>query len=272
MSASNGLRAITLDFGNTLVPVPHDQLRSVVEATGRQMVERCGPFGLEAFLTIWSEERARQFAEEVPEFREVDIPQRVVRVLARLRNGVVPAAGARWDDVAAAASSTPDEVDWASDIYSQHFVEQIRAPAEVRPMLERLARRYRLAVLSNWPLAITIDRFAEANGWLPFLQAIVVSQRVGTIKPHPEIFRAAAAALDVEPGAILHVGDDWAADIVGARQAGFRAAYLLAPRGASPLPESEPDDRAVADLELRSLSELEPALETWAAVPARTGG
>ena len=256
----NGLRAITFDFGNTLVPVRHDELRGVVEETGRRVVERCGPFGLDAFLAVWAEERARQFAEEVPEFREVDIPQRLVRVLARLRNGTMPAEGARWDDVAAAAHSTPDEVAWASDVYSRVFVERIAAPAGIREMLARLSERYRLAVLSNWPLAVTIDRFVEAAGWAPYLAAVVVSQRVGTIKPHPDIFRTAAAELGEEPRAILHVGDDWAADIVGAKDAGWRAAYLRAPRGASPLPESERDDRVQADLELDSLADLEPAL------------
>ena len=54
---------------------------------------------------------------------------------------------------------------------------------------DRPARsRYRLAILSNWPLAATIDRYAEAAGWAPHLAAIVVSQRVGAIKPHPAIF------------------------------------------------------------------------------------
>ena len=57
----NGLRAISFDFGNTLVPVRHDELRGVVEETGRRVVERCGPFGLDAFLTVWAEERERQF-------------------------------------------------------------------------------------------------------------------------------------------------------------------------------------------------------------------
>ena len=69
-------------------------------------MERCGPFALEAFLEAWKEERERQFAEEVPEFREVEIPQRLVRVLARLRGMAVPSRGARWDDATAATYST----------------------------------------------------------------------------------------------------------------------------------------------------------------------
>ena len=51
----------------------------------RHVVDRLGPFELDAFLAIWAEERARQFREEVPQFREVDLADRFVRVLARLR-------------------------------------------------------------------------------------------------------------------------------------------------------------------------------------------
>jgi putative hydrolase of the HAD superfamily len=255
------VRAITFDFGNTLVPVRHEVLRGVVDATARQVVERCGPFALEAFLEAWAEERERQFAEDVPEFREVEIPQRVVRVLARLRGMAVPSRATRWDDARAATYSTAHEVEWATDVYSGEFVARVSVPDAVGPMLQRLSGRFRLAVLSNWPLAATIDRYVEAAGWTPWMHAVVVSERVGTIKPHPDIFRRASDALGVPPASILHVGDDWAADVVGAKAAGWRAAYLRAPRGASPLPESEPDDRAAADLELAALSELEAALD-----------
>jgi HAD superfamily hydrolase (TIGR01509 family) len=209
---------------------------------------------------VWSEERDRQFAEEVPEFREVELPQRLIRVLARLRGYEAPSREDRWDDVAAAAWSEPDEVSWGVDAYSQAFVRLIPAPPEVEPMLERLSARYRLAVLSNWPLALTIDRFVEAAGWDRWLRAVVVSERVGTIKPHPAIFDVAADLLGARGSSILHVGDDWAADVVGAKEAGWRAAYLRRPEGSSPLPSSERDDRVRADLDLDALADLELAL------------
>jgi putative hydrolase of the HAD superfamily len=92
---------------------------------------------------------------------------------------------------------------------------------------------------------------------------VVVSQRVGTIKPHPAIFAAARAALgDPAPAAILHVGDDWVADVVGAKRAGWRAAWLDARPHDSPLPGSSRDDEVEPDLELATLEELEPGLAT----------
>lgn len=255
------ITTLTLDFGNTLVPVSAAGLRGVVAITTGAMADRLGPFDPASVLAAWADERDRQFREDVPQFREVDMAERIMRVLARLRGMAPPPPDVRWDDGAASRLSTSEEVEWAVEVYSRAFVDALPAPAGVLPLLERLAGRYRLAVLSNWPHAATIDRYVEAAGWSPFLAAVVVSQRVGTIKPHPAIFAAARAALgDPEPASILHVGDDWAADVVGAKLAGWRAAWLSVRPEDSPLPGSARDDSVEADLVLGSLDALEAGL------------
>jgi FMN phosphatase YigB (HAD superfamily) len=259
------LAAITFDFGNTLVPVDRSALEEVVGALADAAA---GRFGVprDAFLGAWHEERARQFREEIPRFRETDLAVRLRRVLARLRGMAAPVPEATWDDVAAAARSTEDEIALGLDVYSRAFVAGIPPDPEVEALLARLAERYRLGMLSNWPLAVTIDRYAQAAGWMPHLAAIVVSARVGAIKPHPAIFRAAEAALaapgatPLAPGSILHVGDDWASDVVGGARAGWRVAYLRARPADSPLPGSEPGSDIQPDLVLDDLADLEPAL------------
>jgi putative hydrolase of the HAD superfamily len=252
--------AITFDFGNTLVPVPGDALQRVVERTATAVVTRSGPFPRAAFLAAWHEERERQFAEEVPDGREVDVDQRVVRVLARMRGMARPGPVDRWDDVVAARRSSPEERAEAVEAYSAAFVAEVRPPPDVGPILAALAGRFPLAVLSNWPLAATIDRFVEAAGWSAYFKAIVVSQRVGAIKPALEIFAVAADALGTAGERILHVGDDWQADVVGAKRAGWLAAYLRDRQGDSPLPSSAPDDSVRADLVIDRLAELIDAL------------
>ena len=269
------IEAITFDFGNTLVPVPAAGLRGVVAQTAERIGQQLGPFEADAVLQAWSEERERQFREEVPQFREVDIRQRAVRVLARLRGLPPPTAESRWDDEAAARRVAAGEVNAVVDAYSGAFVARIAPVADATATIERLAARgFALAILSNWPLALTVDRFAATQGWLPYLRTIVVSQRVGTIKPHPLIFRAAEQELGFDGpagGRILHVGDDWAADVVGASQAGWRTAYLRNRQLDTPLPTSEPGGDLVAgagvvpDLVIDELSDLDPMLEPLAA-------
>ncbi len=256
------IEAITFDFGNTLVPVSSAGLHGVVRLTAGAMAERLGPFDVDEVLLAWGEERARQFREEVPQFREVDLAQRLTRILARLRGMAPPLADRRWDDAAAAELSAPDEVGWAVDTYSRAFVDALPPAPEAGSLLRSLAGRYRLAILSNWPLAATIDRYADSAGWTPYLRAIVVSQRVGAIKPHPAIFAAARTALgSPDPRVILHVGDDWAADVVGAKRAGWRAAYVTGRPGDSPLPGSRRGREVEVDLEIVTIADLEARLD-----------
>ena len=269
------ITAITFDFGNTLVPVGRAGLRAVVDATGRAVVETLGPFDLDEYLRVWSEERDRQFREDVPQFRETDLADRFVRVLARLRGMPAPPVDVPWDQQSAARLSTADEIDWALGVYSASFVGRLPPNPAAGPLLERFAEGRAIGILSNWPFAATIDRYVEAMGWTPHVSAIIVSQRVGVIKPHPEIFDAARRALgDPPPDTILHVGDDWAADVVGAHDAGWRTAYLRDRQGDTPLPTSEPGDRLVTgrkvvpDLVIDELSDLDQHLELAEAASA----
>lgn len=275
----HAVAAITIDFGNTLVRVDRPGLAAVVEHTGAALVRQGIVSDGGAFMAAWAEERERQFREDIPEFREPDIPRRAIRVLARLRGTPSPPPEDRWDDAAAARLVQQDEIDAVTEAYAGEFVDRMTPVADATATLRELNERgFALAVLSNWPLGTVIDRFAAKHGWLPYLRAIVVSDRVGRIKPHAAIFGAAEEALGL-PGhgdAILHVGDDWAADVVGAKEAGWQAAYLRGRQVDTPLPTSEPGDGLVTgldvspDLEIDELADLLGLVEL-ALVPAASG-
>ena len=147
-------------------------------------------------------------------------------------------------------------------MYSRAFVARLPPAPAAGALLAALAPRYPLAVLSNWPLATTIDRYVEAAGWSPYLRAVVVSQRVGTIKPHPAIFAAARDALGQperrrDPPRRRRLGGGRRR-----REAGRLAGGVPRDRPSdSPLPGSDRDTTVVADLELDALGDLEAALE-----------
>jgi FMN phosphatase YigB (HAD superfamily) len=279
------LRAISFDFGNTLCAVSDEALRTVLLDAADRIAARSGPFAVDGFVEAWREEARRQFAVNVPLGRENDLAERVVRVLARLRGmeapplpeqvgegrpgpephpigyqplpaGAVPPRSG-WDDEAAARLSDPDEVASAVQDYGDSFVSHMPVDERAEALFRRLGSSYRLAILSNWPLAWAIDHIAERSGWAEHLTAVVVSERVGWVKPHPAIFEAAAVALGVELGEMLHIGDDWAADVVGAKRAGARAVYLDARPDDSPLPTSPRDDSVEADAVIHDLLDIE---------------
>ena len=56
--------------------------------------------------------------------------------------------------------------------------------------------------------------------------AIVLSSEIGVRKPDPQIFQVALERLHSEPASAVFIGNDWAADIAGARRIGLRAIYF----------------------------------------------
>jgi FMN phosphatase YigB (HAD superfamily) len=256
-----GLEAITLDFGNTLVPFPAGRMADVIGLTALRVAPALAVDG-EELVRVWGEERQRQFSQDVPQGREADMEIRAVRALARLRGCPSPNSGGQWDDARAASFSKPPEVASILDTYAAIFVDTTPVPPEIGPLLDRLARRYAVGILSNWPLAPALERFVEAAGWSPSLRAVVISQRVGCIKPCRAIFEVAARALGVASGpALLHVGDDIGADVVGAQRVGWRAALVRVKPADSPLPTAQPAPDANPDLVIDSVLELETALD-----------
>jgi len=254
-----GLKAITFDFGNTLVPFPHAAMKAVLQATATLSARSVG-VPQDEFLSLWTEERQRQMVEDVPEGREAYMDVRAIRVLARLRGCQVPGPGGRWNDAVAATYSSSEELAAVLDAYATAFVDLTPAPPEIRPLLERLAGSFWLAIVSNWPLTMAINRFVDAAGWAPHLTAVVVSHQVGVIKPEREIFEVAAARLGIPSGpAILHVGDDPGADVAGAQALGWRTALVRQKPKDSPLPVAPPVD-VVPDLEIDTVLDLEGAL------------
>ena len=143
------------------------------------------------------------------------------------------------------------------------FVARSQAAlAESRAILERLAGRYRLGVVSNF--YGNVERILADAGFAPLLTVVADSNRVGAMKPDRRIFDHALAALGSDPSRTLHVGDSHERDVRAAKALGLRAAWLVASRGDS---SSDPD----ADLVISSLAELEEFLNTQDS-PRRHGG
>ena len=114
---------------------------------------------------------------------------------------------------------------------------------------------YHLGVISNWDG--NLPEMCGAWGIAPFFDFILASWGVGYAKPNPLIFQEAIRRAEVSPDAILHVGDSYSADVLGAQAAGLNAVWL------NRLHLSVPDSCTA----IRSLDELLPLLGT---PPARS--
>ena len=122
--------------------------------------------------------------------------------------------------------------------------------AEVRPTLERLARRYTLASLSNGNADVGLIGLDDVFSFS--LNAI----GVGVAKPEPLMFEEACRLLRARPDQIVHVGDDPEHDVWGGRNAGFRTVWVN--RAGRNWPGGPR-----ADAEIGDLAELEAVLAAW---------
>ena len=122
--------------------------------------------------------------------------------------------------------------------------------ADTRRALRRLAKRHRLAIVSN----IDHDLLADSVGQLqaPF-SCLVTAEDARAYKPDPKPLELAIARLGVEPAAILHAAFGWKYDLGPARALGLRTCFVN--RGGLRIDEPR-------DLEVPSLDALADALAT----------
>ena len=103
---------------------------------------------------------------------------------------------------------------------------------EVTSVLTTLrANGIKLAVVSNWPptLELTLDHLNLTQ----YFDAVVYSSLLGCAKPAAGIFDHAIEWIAVNRDRVLHIGDNYDADVLGARATGLDAALVLRAADAS---------------------------------------
>ena len=94
-----------------------------------------------------------------------------------------------------------------------------------RELLDSLHSIYKLHVITNGHRDIQLKKIEQA-GLTPFFQNIITSDDVGVKKPNPKIFRYALDISNALPEESLMIGDDYEADIIGAKNVGFKTCFV----------------------------------------------
>jgi putative hydrolase of the HAD superfamily len=111
------------------------------------------------------------------------------------------------------------------------FVKRVRDSIRYRPFPDALPTLHRLrewgkvlAVVSNWDPAL--PTLLTELGLAEFFAFILPSAEVGVEKPDGRIFSLALQRLGLEPQEVVHIGDQYEADVVGARAVGIMPILL----------------------------------------------
>lgn len=228
-------RALTLDLDDTLWPVA-----PVIERAEQRLHE-------------WMQAHAPATAARFP----IDAMRRWRAEVGRLEPALLHDLTAlRRLSIARALTQCGEDPALAEAAFELFMDERHRVDLyeDALPALERLARRYPLLALSNGNADVA--RLGVGRLFVGRIGA----REAGAAKPDARIFEAACRALALGPAQVLHVGDDWRLDVLGARAAGLHSAWVH--RGAAR--PADDGSAPLADglhLEVRDLVALADALE-----------
>lgn len=212
---------VTFDVGGTLLTFRPDLPAGYVEALAALGIA----IDQERLVTALAEGRRqadRRRLESVSPDHRVSVETGNARrrrfVLDVLRHAGVPEL-----DLERAA----DAIQAAYDSPRMYTVYDDAMPA----VRELWNRGLKLGVIANtWP---SMPRILLQLGFGDYLGFWVISELVGVEKPHPAIFERALEIGATPAARTLHVGDDYARDFIGAREAGLQA-VLLDRQGGAP--------------------------------------
>jgi YjjG family noncanonical pyrimidine nucleotidase len=131
-----------------------------------------------------------------------------------------------------------------------------RLVAGAGELLDALHGRTKLAIVTNNSATEQWDKLRYL-GIADRFDAVLISEEVGITKPNRAIFDAALSRLDCAQGDAVMVGDNWEADVMGARAAGIAAIWFnrfKQPRRA-PVPAAEIDALAPPHVVMKAMEQ-----------------
>jgi HAD superfamily hydrolase (TIGR01549 family) len=201
---------LSLDAGNTVVFLDHARLARVCEGHG---------FFTTAHALVHAEGEAKRAHERgaLIDFAWAQDAIPAARGWAATVGTILAAAGLACDRV-----SSMLEALWAEHC-ARNFWSVV--PDGLVDALGRVrALGVRVAVVSN--SEGMLRQLFDALGILEVIDLVVDSGIIGIEKPDPRIFRFALDRLGVAPSRALHLGDNFATDVLGARAAAIRVALI----------------------------------------------
>ncbi len=114
--------------------------------------------------------------------------------------------------------------------------------------LDRLAQRYRLAIVTNGIPDVQREKLVRTN-LMDRFEVVVISGELGFGKPDRHIYDEALRQMDLPAEACVMVGDNFRRDVAGAQAIGIRGVWISCGK---PVPEGDVTPFLVVD----SLAEL----------------
>lgn len=120
---------------------------------------------------------------------------------------------------------SPTEEEAFSDAFLDLCPRQPHLVEGALDLLEHVNGRYHLHIITNGFREVQGIKL-KSSGIAHYFRSVVHSEEAGIRKPHKGIFEFAFRGAGADPRESLMIGDDWVADILGARDAGMDQVFL----------------------------------------------
>lgn len=240
------IKAVLLDFGGTLVQTPPQfDYETCLVHLHQTLLKNGISVSYEDYRRFHIEIRDRVYARN--SLKEVLFGSRISEALSSLGYFFKP---------------TDKIVKETTDAFMEPWIQARTVEKHVPSTLQRLKKKYKLGVVSNFGHSPTVRITLERLGLVKFFDSVVVSADVGWRKPSPRIFQRALKALMVSASESVFVGDELDHDIEGAKKVGMLTILLRKPSTEETRYKVEPDET------ICGLKELPRALESLEAMDA----
>lgn len=128
--------------------------------------------------------------------------------------------------------------------FRQSMGRRVVAEGGLETVKKLYKRGYIMGIISNVITEREIPDWLEADGLTEYFKSVVLSSVFGKRKPDPAIYLEAAKRAEVEPNRCVYVGDNFARDVEGTRNAGFGMVIIMPDekdKGIALTPEQTPD-------------------------------
>jgi HAD superfamily hydrolase (TIGR01549 family) len=119
-----------------------------------------------------------------------------------------------------------EEVCKAVSIFFEDYVRSLKLRPHATTVLEKLASRFALGLVSNFTYATVVHAGLEKLGIRSYFCTVLVSQDFGWRKPSLKVFQEILKRLNVTGEEAVYVGDSPEEDIKGAQRVGMKTIFI----------------------------------------------
>ncbi|MFV0417788.1 MAG: YjjG family noncanonical pyrimidine nucleotidase [Dysgonomonas sp.] len=139
-----------------------------------------------------------------------------------------------------------------NDDYIERIMKKEAIVEGAIELLEYLKPKYKMHILSNGFTEMQYTKMESAGLSLNYFDNIILSDKVGVNKPHPDIFKYTIKKTGARPNEIIMIGDNILTDIKGAYDSCIDQIWYN--------PESKPSEEFEPTHTVRKLSEIKDIL------------